>query len=157
GLIHLARLGDAVSAERLFRQAAGKAPERLEPAIDIGLALYEQGRYDEAVAQYERMLAADPQGVEARWHRGLVRLSLGDFVRGWDDCEARKLRGPEWPWRTPPPLPEWNGAALDSGALLVYGEQGVGDEIMFASCVPDAIRAAPKCVVECDPRLEGLF
>jgi hypothetical protein len=39
----------------------------------------------------------------------------------------------------------------------VYGEQGLGDEIMFASCVPDAIRDVGHCVIECAPKLEPLF
>ena len=36
-------------------------------------------------------------------------------------------------------------------------EQGLGDEIMFASMLPELIRMAGHCVVECDPRLRPLF
>jgi hypothetical protein len=39
----------------------------------------------------------------------------------------------------------------------VYGEQGLGDELMFASCMPDLIEAAGRVVIECDPRLAPLF
>jgi hypothetical protein len=41
--------------------------------------------------------------------------------------------------------------------LLAYGEQGVGDEIMFASCLPELIASAGKVVIVCDPRLKTLF
>jgi hypothetical protein len=41
--------------------------------------------------------------------------------------------------------------------LLVWGEQGVGDEIMFAGLVPDVLGAGPRCVLDCDPRLYPLF
>jgi hypothetical protein len=43
------------------------------------------------------------------------------------------------------------------GALLVYAEQGLGDEIMFASCVPELAVRGMTVVLECNPRLESLF
>jgi hypothetical protein len=41
--------------------------------------------------------------------------------------------------------------------VLVYAEQGLGDELMFANCLPDLIAAARRVVIECDPRLAPLF
>ena len=41
--------------------------------------------------------------------------------------------------------------------ILVYAEQGLGDEIMFASCLPDVVAASAHCVVECSGKLETLF
>ena len=46
----------------------------------------------------------------------------------------------------------WPGAPV-----LVYGEQGLGDEIMFASCLPEIIDAASRCIIECSGKLEHLF
>jgi hypothetical protein len=43
------------------------------------------------------------------------------------------------------------------GVLLVYSEQGVGDEIFFASCMGDVLTKARNCLVECDPRLVALY
>jgi hypothetical protein len=51
----------------------------------------------------------------------------------------------------------WNGAPIPGGTLLITAEQGVGDEIMFASLVGEAASRAGDCVVECDPRLVPLF
>jgi hypothetical protein len=41
--------------------------------------------------------------------------------------------------------------------LLIYGEQGVGDEIMFASCFSDVLARADNVIIECDRRLAPLF
>ena len=41
--------------------------------------------------------------------------------------------------------------------LFVYGEQGIGDEMMFASCLPDLMRVCPRVVVACTAKLEPLF
>jgi hypothetical protein len=49
----------------------------------------------------------------------------------------------------------WDGSP--NKTVVFYGEQGIGDEVMYASCVPDAVERCKEVIVECDPRLEGLF
>jgi hypothetical protein len=46
---------------------------------------------------------------------------------------------------------------LSGRSILVYAEQGIGDEIMFASCVPELVERGARIVLECDPRLARLF
>jgi hypothetical protein len=57
----------------------------------------------------------------------------------------------------PYPQPLWTGEKLSTGRLLLWGEQGVGDEIQFAGLIPDAIRTGNRIVLDCDPRLKPLF
>ena len=54
-------------------------------------------------------------------------------------------------------LPTWDGEPLTSGRVLVYGEQGVGDEILFASMLRDVTEHVPHATLLCDPRLRSLF
>src|SRR5690606_3945194 len=49
----------------------------------------------------------------------------------------------------------WDGSK--GKVVVAYGEQGIGDEISFASCIPDFVRDCKEAVIECDSRLEGLF
>jgi hypothetical protein len=102
------------------------------------------------------LIAARPEVAEYRWNRGLVLLGRGDYGRAWDDYEQRNERGTGAPPRKFP-YPVWQGEALGDGALLVYGEQGIGDELMFASCVPDLLERNISCIVECEQRLAALF
>jgi hypothetical protein len=51
----------------------------------------------------------------------------------------------------------WNGKPAPDGTLVVLAEQGLGDEIMFASCLPDVIGLVGHVVLECEPRLARLF
>jgi tetratricopeptide (TPR) repeat protein len=155
GLLYLSQLGDPRRAEVLFRRAIDLAPDRIEPHANLGLALHEQGRSEESLSNYDRLVEAHPECHEYRWHRGSVRLSIGDYERGWEDHEARKLRVGHW--RRPLPFPEWDGNAETARKLLVYAEQGLGDEIMFASCLPDALQMSRQCIIECDARLASLF
>jgi len=101
-----------------------------------------------------------PDDPRLTFLRGLTRLILGDLEGGWADYEAR-LR-PGNPGRRHPfmDLPVWDGQSVpEPGRLLIWAEQGVGDEILFATMLPDAIQAAGpgRVDVGCDPRLIALF
>src|SRR5258705_234554 len=49
-----------------------------------------------------------------------------------------------------------NGGRVD-GTLMIWGEQGLGDEILHASMLPDVIARTPSVVFEVEPRLAPLF
>ena len=55
------------------------------------------------------------------------------------------------------PYPRWQGESLSGRTILVHSEQGVGDELLFATCLPDLLAQAGHVVVECDARLVDLF
>ncbi len=117
--------------------------------------LQDLGDLERARAEYDAALAHAPGSGSARLGRALLRLSTGEFEGGWDDYHGRFNSG-ETP-RRGFPFPEWEGDSLAGRTVLVYAEQGLGDEIMFASCLPDLIGEAARVVIECDPRLAPLF
>ena len=122
---------------------------------NLGIVMQDLGRLDEAIASYDAAIALKPDFSLAIWHRSLARLLRHDFAGGWPDYELR-LASEDQP-RRPREFPRWDGAALVGKRLLAYAEQGLGDEIMFASCLPDLIAASGHCVIECSPKLETLF
>lgn len=132
-----------------------------DPALhDLrGAALQELGKLDEALVEYERALALDPDFVHARYHRGLLRLLRGEFAQGWDDYELRRadVHSALHAGAAASVLPYWDGSTLDGRRILVRREQGLGDEIMFASLVPQLAAGAGQVLLECDPRLRRLF
>jgi hypothetical protein len=120
-----------------------------------GATLQELGRLPEALAEYDRAVALHPDFPLARFHRGMARLLLGDFERGWPDYELRLLNDAASP-RAPRPS-ALDATTLRDRVLLLAREQGLGDEIMFASLASEASALAGHCVLECDPRLAALF
>lgn len=54
-------------------------------------------------------------------------------------------------------IPEWRGEDLTNKHILILKEQGIGDQIMFASCFSDIISLAGHCTIETDSRLVDLF
>jgi len=81
---------------------------------------------------------------------------MGDYERGWPEYHwglAAQVRMDRQYSREP--IPIWDGTP--GKRLIVYGEQGIGDEILFASCLPDLLRACPDTVFECHKKLHTLF
>lgn len=137
-----------------YERAIELDPALAEAHINRGVVLKSLGRLKEAVECYSRALEVRPGDAEARFHRALAKLMQGDFAAGWDEYESR------WEYEAVPrnlPLSVWDGEPLGEQTLLVYGEQGIGDEIMFASCLPDLLGNTAACVFECDERLVPLF
>lgn len=109
--------------------------------------------YEGAVRWANKALKMAPGNVSALTSWGMGNLALGNYAEGWKGY-GYSLGGP---FRKETQYQEegrWDGAPGKS--LIVYGEQGLGDEIMYASCVPDVCKEN-SVVLECDPRLEGLF
>jgi Flp pilus assembly protein TadD len=160
----LSNLG-CLLATRLDRWEEGathiEAAWRLEPSnqdvlTNWALLLQHRGRLAESLAVWSGLVEDGSDVEKARLNRGLILLIQGDFARGWDEYEARKRTESEYVPRNFA-FPEWKGEPLAGRTVLVHAEQGVGDQIMFASCLPDLLRLAGHCVVECDAKLERLF
>lgn len=137
------------------RKAIGFSGDRPEAHMVLGSSLFELGRVDDALAAYRRALKVRPGLADALYHIGLVHLRQGRFREGWQGFEHRF--GLEQNKIMRPCSPRWNGTSLRGRTLLVMREQGLGDEIMYASCYPQLIKDAGRCLIECEPRLERLF
>ncbi|MFH1044951.1 MAG: tetratricopeptide repeat protein [Pseudomonadota bacterium] len=122
---------------------------------NLGIVFQDLGQLDAAIDCYNRAIGLKPDFELALWHRSLAFLLQHDFACGWPDYDLRLL-SIDQPRRAAA-YPRWDGSDLSARRILVYAEQGLGDEIMFSSCLPQIIAASRHCVVECSPKLEGLF
>jgi tetratricopeptide (TPR) repeat protein len=154
GLAYL-KLHDPVRALACYDRALELGAGNAELHDSRGTAFLELGRLPQAIECYERALASEPGYTRSAFHRALARLLLGEYDLAWDDYELRQ-HDRDFAQR-PGAHPRWDGASLAGRTLLVRREQGLGDEIMFASCLPQVIASAGRCLIECEPRLEGLF
>ncbi|MGC2064397.1 MAG: tetratricopeptide repeat protein, partial [Thermodesulfovibrionales bacterium] len=148
-------LGKMNEALDSYRKALVVQPEFPEFYCNISNVLFDMGLIDEAIESCERAVAIRHDFPEAHWNMGPPLLAKGDFAMGWPKYEYRFLIKDAAV--TSFLSPDWDGSSLKGKTLLVYAEQGVGDEIMFASCLTEVINAAATCIVECDARLVPLF
>ena len=148
------RFEEAVAASE---EAIAMRPNFLEAYNNLGTALMELGQFRKANAAFEKTIAIDPECAEARHNRALVLLLTGQFEEGWREYEWRwRSEGFSTPLR---PFPQgwWNGSAEGVGKLLVWGEQGIGDEVQFSGPIRYIASQGIDVVVECDRRLVPLL
>jgi hypothetical protein len=100
-------------------------------------------------------LQSDPGNPEAEGGLGQLELSCGAFGVGWELYESRKrtLAAPVRSFG----FPVWAGESLAGKVLLVHAEQGLGDNILFANCLPDMLAEAAHVVIETPAALKCLF
>lgn len=154
GLLRL-ETGYPEEALASFERALELRPDTLVTQTCIAHALRDLGRIDEALTHYDRALARQPDFGDALINRCFALLMRGDYAAGWAEYEHR-FAATGTPMRGFP-FTDWRGERLAGKRILIYAEQGLGDEIMFASCVPDVLKRAEHVVIESNSRLAPLF
>jgi Flp pilus assembly protein TadD len=161
----LAGAGRAEDAVAAYEQALAARPDDHEALTQLGLAQAALQQYEAALAALDRAVALRPDDPFARSRRGTLRLQLRDFG-GWADYEARldlrRFLARSGGVITPAIAgalvrSSATAAALAGRRVLLLGEQGIGDQLMFASMVPDLARTAAAVSCVCDARLVRLL
>src|SRR3984885_10294601 len=153
-------MGDAQRAAQHYRAALDRRPDYPPALGNLADLLADEGNTGKALALYDLAIEREPLNAQARLNRSILHLLRGELAEGWRDYAARL----EIPGKAPQcdhGLPRWQGVSLKGTRLLVTAEQGVGDQLMFASMIGDlASRAAEdegSVILEGEPPLVTLF
>lgn len=144
--------GQYAKCHEAFRKALSHNPSP-NTVANYSALFINVGEPQQAIKYAMRAIQADPECSMAYWSLGMGQLELGLWKEGWESCEwgfeARmRVR------RNIGDKPYWDGT--EGKTIAVYGEQGIGDEIMFASMLPD-LMAKNTVILECHPRLKTMF
>jgi len=121
-----------------------------------GITLYNLGRYKDAIDSYDKSIAIKPNYYEALWNKSLVQLSVCDFSDAWINYESR--------WNVSSnnldiinlDVPLFNLASKNK-KVLIWREQGLGDEILFSTMYGDVHRVFKELTIQVDPRMLNIF
>lgn len=152
-------MGRHDEARQAFMDILQRAPGDMAARAKLGSFHFHAGEFGRAESELTAALKALPDDVEANWHLGSLYLGQRRWSEGWPLYRWR------WPMaKRPAPeslvdLPTWDGAGLEGKSLMVWSEQGLGDELMFSTCLPDLLeRVRPEaCYWSCDHRLAEFF
>ena len=148
------RFEEAVAASE---KAISISENYLEAYNNLGTALMELGRFSEAKGAFKAAIAINPECAEPHHNLSLILLLTGQFKDGWEEYE--------WRWRNedfstplrPFHRPWWDGSVNGIKKLLLWGEQGIGDEVQFCGLIRHIVSQGIEVVVECDNRLVSLL
>jgi tetratricopeptide (TPR) repeat protein len=153
-------LGDQMRYDEAFaciEEVLARDPRSTPALAAKGILLDLTGREREAESLLESAAAGAQGDGDIGYNLAICRLRHGNFGPGWAGFELRRQkenfvgRFRKFPFR------EWQGEPLAGKSILVYPEQGLGDEIMYASCLGELAARAAHVALECDLKLGALF
>lgn len=129
--------------------------DKSEYLTNLGSLMIANGTPKLALDYFERASKIVKDIPYNLWNSSLAYLELGDYEKGFSlyDFGDRNAKSAARTYGRKE-LPDWDGTP--SKTIIVFGEQGIGDEIMFASMLPDAIKDC-RVILDAHPRLADLF
>lgn len=148
-----------------FQTAVDLDPNHFTARLNLANNLINQDErkireINEAVSKFGDKMA-ERSKVGALHNTAFAYLRLGQLEKGWERLEngfsplidSSRGRRPQRHFN----VPRWQGEALEGKRLLVWREQGLGDEIMFGSMLSELVNVDGKIILECEPRLASLM
>jgi len=153
-------------AQHAFETALLLNPNIQESKSSLSAILFRKNRANEAAELLEDLISQHcPSSrmslAQLKWNAALIQLRLGNLQKGWEyyeegfnpDVQGRKTREPNRTFA----VPRWTPALPKGQTVLVWREQGIGDDVIFLTCLQDLIDEGYKPLVECDLRMIELL
>ena len=160
----MAEVGDLTHSLSFFDEALRIDPGFTKARYNRGNARLEQGDAAGALADCEGALAETRVASDRAMMtlaQATMLLALGRLAQGWEAYRVRNAADfvdvAHFLCEAPPWEPDTD---VRGKSVLVFGEQGLGDEVLFANALPDLLAdVGPEGVVHLavEPRLVGLF
>lgn len=156
--LQLQERGAIEEAMASYARALALKPDHADAINNQGYLLQEQGRREEAMALYRRALEANPRSARAAYNLGLAQLCNFEFAEGWERCELRYYTTPPIAVLRPFKTPAFTAEDWGKGhKLAIWREQGIGDQLLYATLVPELEARGQAFVLEIDARLHPAF
>lgn len=155
GLIHAAT--DHDKAFQYYGAVLDRVSNHVSTLVNRGELKQSLGDIEGADADFSAALQVDGGCAVARFNQACGQLLKGHWSEGWDAHEARWLINDPTSRSRARGIPEWDGSQTDGLKLLVWGEQGLGDQVLFSSQLSDLAVSGIQSTVELDQRMVPLI
>ena len=156
--LQLQERGALEAAMACYAEALALDPAHADAINNQGYLLQELGRVDEAMGLYRRALEANPRSARAAYNLGLAHLTRFEFAEGWRGCELRYFTTPPVAVMRPFDVPAFTEADWGKGhRLAIWREQGLGDQLLYATLLPELEARGQDFMLEVDRRLVPAF
>jgi hypothetical protein len=128
----------------------------VQTLIQRGRCHWEMKRWALAEEDFLKAIAMDPTNMDIPWTMALMNLQKRDFAKGWETFDMRWQSKKFDSARLKTQKPQWE-PRKGYKDLLVWSEQGVGDQILYCSLLRHLKTLVPELTVLVDARLIPLF
>ena len=139
-----------------YTAALALKPDHLQAYIQRGASHWEMRRWDLARDDFAKANELAPDDANANWILGLLSLQLNDFETGWPLYEKRWASSRFKSRKLTTQKPQWS-IGSEHKSVLLWGEQGIGDQIIYGSLIPAIRKQADYVTAMLDPRLVSIF
>ncbi len=156
-------VGDIANAIVAYEKALVIDPKYAEAHQCLAMLMQSLGyKTASEIHQAQAQLLA-PQDPFLRFSAAGFEFARGNLERAWQCLESRFDMWAEARYRSKavqrhiePPV-YWRGEPLEGKLILVWAEQGIGDEVLYASMLPDLSKRGARVVLACAGRLVPVF
>jgi len=151
----LTRSRDYETARERYETALRIEPKDGRTLANYALFLSRVGETEKAAELYQKSLRYLPHNAGALHGLSTALLKMGQLEEGWRLFSNRRTTQKLEPRHEN--LPVLKRAPQAGERVLAWLDEGVGDQIMWASLIPDLQQTGADIVVECEERLIPLF
>lgn len=149
----LGRLDEALVSHDM---AISLKPDYAEAHSNRGNVLKALNRLDEALASYDRAISLRPESPGAKYSKSSLLLQQGSLLEGFE-LQLSRWHAEEFRHQAPnTTVPLWDGRPTD-GNVLLWAEQGIGDEVFYASMLSLLDTGKQRISLSADKRLHSIY
>lgn len=135
---------DPAQAEALFARALAADPRRNAARLNLARCLRDRGDLPAAIALLQEAVDRAPDDAQARIALAETQLQAGHHAEGWAGYAWRFGEGGRVPRYPGTEAPVWDGEPLDGRVVMVWLEQGLGDQLQCCRWLPDIAAAGGR-------------
>lgn len=155
----LRETGRHEEATNSYEQVTRMFPGSVLALHELGASYYDTGQDQKAIETFQRALVVKPDDAHAGYAEAYTLMSIGKLGEGFAKYVARYRRfgTPKTMHNHWPTIPWWDEEDLNGKTLLIWTEQGVGDELLLSSMLPDVISRGAHVILVCTARVSDLL
>ncbi len=148
-------------AEQYLMEAIKIGGDDADVLNNLGTLHINNGTPSVGETYFRQALKVKPDHAQAHWNLGLALLEQEQWTEGFQEYAwgivSKDRLNKDYVGRDRHAAVWWDGQPHPEATLVIYGEQGIGDEIMFSSMIPELVPQFKKIIFDCHPRLITLF
>jgi len=147
--------GQIPDATEAFKKASTLQPNDADYLMNYGSMFVANGTPDKAIEIFDKALLINKNLPTTLWNKSLALLEKGQYKEGWELYENRIIENKTFVKSySSKGTPMWDGTKGQT--IVVYGEQGIGDQLMWASVLPDVMKDC-NVIIDAHSRLFRIF